>query len=933
MSGPRSGDRSSPIDGFGFEDGEESWLARLRSASEAVALGSLGQYELLEEVGRGAQGVVYRARAHGSEDIVALKRLIGGSVATASGRSRFVREAVVEASMNHPHIVGCRNIHIVGGLPVIVMDWVDGEPVDRWCHPQRSLAEILALFLKVCDAVWYAHQRGVIHRDLKPTNILVDRDGEPRVLDFGLARCVDDDGSRLTRSDGFVGTLAYAAPERLSGRQDRIDVRTDVYSLGVVLYEMLTGARPFAESELASLVEAIQATEPSPPSNVNRRPDREVDAIVLKALCKDPDGRYESAAALAADIRRYLRDEPVLARPPRAAYRLRKFARRHRAAVTAGFAAAVVLVAGIGTAIYAREAAERGYRRAEATSGFLKQILTLANPALSQGQPVTVRGMLDEAARKLDGGALRGQPLVEADVRQTVGTTYIALAVHEAAVAQLGAAVTLLSSELGPEDPATLGAMTRLGEAYCGAGEVASAEALTRRVLPVQRRVLGSHHPDTHLMLRWRSWALVRLARYDEGESLAREAFEGTRRTMGPDHVDTAGAMVTLAYALILLGRASEAETLCRRAVDIDTIRLGPAHPTTLLAMHTLGLSLSKGDRLDEAVVWERRTLDLRRQVLGDDHTQTLGTMANLGDTLQRAGQFAEAAAVERAAFTGFRNRHGPANPFTIRAQRTLANILSYQGQDEEALTLALDALANVEPVLGSDHFETLATIGVAGRILFNLGRLDESEGHLRRSVEIARRAFGPTHSVTEPAVQWLADLWVARGRLDEACFLLRELLESYEAEFGPDDPRTAARLDALAWCLLLSGRPGEAEELARAALRIQRPARRTSVYEHVQSPLATLALAAHRRGASAEALGMFELLARHCAATPPRAYVSAPEIWIGYAQCLDALGRAQEIDGTLTAIAEAAGTTPTPRRRAAIEAKIRVTRPDGSWR
>ncbi len=368
---------SGDLDRFGFELPDESWMERVRAAERSPELGSMGPYEILEEVSRGAQGIVYRARQQNTKRIIAVKRLIGGQLATESARSRFNREIETAASLDHPNIVTVYGTDLIGDQPILAMEWIEGVPFDEWsCAKARegcTADERLETFAQVCDAVHFAHQRGVIHRDLKPTNVLVDGSGKAHILDFGLAKVTVENSAadaNLTLTQDFIGTPLYAAPEQARSDHGAVDVRTDVYALGAILYQMLTGQTPHSGA-LHTLLNAIQHEDPPPPTRLNRDLGGELDAIALKALAKEPTERYQSVDALAADIRRYLRGDAVLAHAPTVSYQLRKLIRRNRLPFV--FASSVVLllvVFGVASSILAlrleqqREATERRFGEA-----------------------------------------------------------------------------------------------------------------------------------------------------------------------------------------------------------------------------------------------------------------------------------------------------------------------------------------------------------------------------------------------------------------------------------------------------------------------------------------------------------------------------------------------------------------------------------------
>ncbi len=338
-------------DSFGLGGESDEWMDSLREAEAPTSLGSIGPYELIEEISRGGQGIVYRAHQPGTKREIAVKRLLAGSFATSAMLRRFEREVELAASLSHPNIVTVFGMDIIDGQPLLAMEWIDGVPVDQWAEGdgsvRRSGNEIARMFSTVCNAVGHAHQRGIIHRDLKPSNILVDTSGKPRVLDFGLAKLIESgqgDGQTVTLTEQFVGTPAYASPEHLRGGPEAIDVRADVYSLGVILYNALTGRLPYdVSSNLPDTFRNIEHADPIRPSSIVPRLDRDMEYITLKALAKEKDRRYQSAHALADDLKRHVEGEPILAHPPSTLYQLRKLVKRHRwpaALVAAMFALA-----------------------------------------------------------------------------------------------------------------------------------------------------------------------------------------------------------------------------------------------------------------------------------------------------------------------------------------------------------------------------------------------------------------------------------------------------------------------------------------------------------------------------------------------------------------------------------------------------------------
>ena len=470
------GDGDEGLFGFSSDDGE--WVELVRDYAASDGLGGIGPYEILEEVGRGSQGVVYRGRQPGLGRDIALKRLIAGGFSSESTRERFQREMEAAASLNHPSIVTVHGFEIVDGLPLMAMEWVDGEPITRWARPRggtpRSARDTVEVFLQLCDALRHAHQNGVLHRDLKPSNVLVSANGRPHVLDFGLAKQIAPSGD-VSITHEFVGTMAYASPEQFGTTP--LDVRSDVYSLGVILYEMLTGERPYRPEEgIAEFISALERENFARPRSLRPELDAELDWICAKALAANRDERYQGVDSLADDLRWYLAGRPVAAHPPSVMYELKRLVTRNRMAASL---AAVLLFGSIaGTLFFARQAsviarraeeveaardaeavararaeallkaeakqrryAQLAWRETFTTLRFLRDDVLLAADPGRAGPDTTLRETLATAATRI-GPQLESSPIIQAFVRRHLGEIQWRLGLFDAASEQLLASLT-----------------------------------------------------------------------------------------------------------------------------------------------------------------------------------------------------------------------------------------------------------------------------------------------------------------------------------------------------------------------------------------------------------------------------------------------------------------------------------------------------------
>jgi predicted Ser/Thr protein kinase len=770
----------------------------------------IGPYRIQGVLGQGGMGVVYRAEQDNPRRAVALK-VIRPGVESRETLRRFEHEAQVLAWLQHPGIAQIFEAGVAktdqGLRPFFAMELVAGQPLSEYARGRRlDTAARLALLARVCDAVQHAHQKGVIHRDLKPGNILVDPAGQPKILDFGVARLTDTDvraTTMRTTAGQLVGTLAYMSPEQISGDPRGLDTRSDVYALGVIAYELLAGQPPLdvGSRSLPEAARAILEDEPPTLATLDRSLRGDVTTIIGKALEKDKERRYQSAAELAADLRRYLSDQPIAARPATTMYQLRKFARRNRSLVLAVGAACFVLVAGIvattSETLRATHESERAHRAervaqqrqaeaeaqraeaerqaaiAQAVNAFLNEdLLSAVNPLRQQGRDVTVLEVLDQAAETVE-HRFPDQPLVEAAVRLTLGKTYMSLGKYAAAEPHLRRARSLRTAQLGPDCEETLLAQMSLGYLFVRQGRYAEATDLFRAQLASSRRVLGPDHAETIAATEVLGVLRKRQGHYDEAEPMYKEVLAARRRVLGPTARETIVAMNNLAILYRVQRRLPEAEALYVEALALARNALGAGHPDTLNLMNGLAVVYRCQQRFDEAEPLLRAVVQARRDPLGDEHPDTLQSVQNLAT-------------------------------FYIYAQEDYA----------KAEPLYLEVLAARRRRLGEEHPATLETLHSCGALYAQWERYDEAERFLSDALEKSVRVLGPDHPRTADSMSYLATVHEDCGRFAQAESLYRTALAARRQNMGDEDPHTLSSWRGLVRCLVALEHFEEAELL-----------------------------------------------------------------------------------------------------------------------
>jgi eukaryotic-like serine/threonine-protein kinase len=774
---------------------------------------SIGPYRLIRILGVGGMGQVWLAeQTEPVRRIVALKLIRPGMFDAAVVR-RFQSERQSLAIMDHPAIAKVFDAGATpAGQPYLVMEYVDGPPITDYCDRKRlNIRNRLRLFIQVCEGVQHAHQKAIIHRDLKPSNILVTEvDGKPvpRIIDFGLAKATvpHANGETLfTHVGGILGTPGYMSPDQADPNLRDVDTRSDVYSLGVILYELLTGFLPFDTARwknrrLDEVLQQLRENDPQRPSaKVTGNRDTSVapakargseprqlatvlqgdlDWVTMKALEKDRDRRYGTPTELAADIERYLDNRPVIARPTSNLYRIQKYARRHRVgvAVATGAFAVVVAFAVMQTLQLRRTTRERD--RADRITQFMTRMFEVSDPGESRGNSVTAREILDKSSKEIDAG-LAKDPEMKAQLLLVMGTVYHKLGLYGQAQSLLSRAVDIRSRMLGPEHPETLKAKERMALLYVAQGRYAEAEKFDRELIETQRRVLGPEHRETLATLSELFWALDMLGRSKEGEKIGRTTLEAQQRTLGMEDPDTLLSMRRLGSVLESVDRLPESEAMTRQIIEIRNRVSGPEHPETLLAMSDLGLVLTNEDRPAEAEKVLRETLAMQRRVLGSDHQNCIATMNALAVALQHQHKLDEAESLYREALDTSRRVMGAEHPGTLMEMGNLGTIFQDRKQYSEAERVEREVLAIRRRTLGTDHPDTALAMFNVADALHHEGRNAESAALYRETAEIQRRVLGPAHSDTLDTLYSLACVLASDHKPGEALAVLGEAVEN----------------------------------------------------------------------------------------------------------------------------------------------------------
>ncbi|HLT89432.1 MAG TPA: serine/threonine-protein kinase [Woeseiaceae bacterium] len=831
----------------------------------------IGAWRILRELGRGGMGIVYLVeRADRAWEQQAALKLVRGGLFGGALEQRFLRERNILARLEHPGIARLLDGGITPeGQPYLVMERVEGMPVTDWAKAHGlNVRARLRLFLEICDAVEYAHRRLVVHRDLKPANILVTAEGRVRLLDFGVARLLDDasDEAGLTRTGMLLLTPEYAAPEQVLGHPPT--TATDVFGLGAVLYELLSGRaiRRIGSTAIAEVLRAVQAdilpltSNPAMSPALRRRLSGDLETIVHCALAAEPERRYATVGMLADDIRHHLENRPVRARPAGLRYRAGKYLRRHRAGVTAAAAGALLLALGIGGTLWQAEEARREGLRAQEMSAFLQDLFESVDPFEARGHEVTARELLDKGARRID--SLRADPEVRVDVLRTLGDLYYKLGVfdrseellrraeHEAVQAfgarhertvnarnSLGYLLVDMARHDEAEDIIELAlaaarrlrdpvpltySLDALAHLYGRQGRHAEARDLRAELLELNTRLHGAESWQVAASLNGLGAAELDLDNFEEAERLLQQAATLERKLLPPAHPSLANTLGLLAAVELNLGRPERAEPLQREELAIRIAAFGEEHPDVALSYDQLGITLTRLNRLDEAARLYDRTLELRRRTLGERHTQVADTLTNITALIYQMGDLETAIARQEEALGIYRESFGETHPRVLNAMSNLGFLLTELGRYDEAGEVLERTLALRREALGEEHIDVGTSLQHLGNLYRMTGRLGESESALRRALAIYEARLPDAHSSIARTRAGLGATLVVSGRAAEALPLLEAAEPNLGGRYGDEDPRVAECRLWLGVALAAVGRDGEARpklESAQAAL------------------------------------------------------------------------------------------------------------------
>ena len=812
---------------------------------------AVGVYRLSHVIGRGGMATVYLAtRQDGQfEQTVALKILDRGGETLA----RFEQERQILASLDHPNIARLLDGGVTdGGVPYVAMEYIDGLPLLEYCNQDRlGIEDRLRLFINIVSAVHDAHRSLIVHRDIKSANILVTAKGIPKLLDFGIAKLLDVDAlphaAPLTRMDTPM-TPEYASPEQVRG--EPMSVATDIYQLGYLLYVLLTDQSPYAPipADMVALIDAITRHDPAAPSQriadtsdtgnpqgvtpwamrrctraqLEKRLRGDLDRVALKALHKDPEQRYGSAAELATDIRNVLAQRPIIAMPDSMGYRAKKFIRRHTLAVAAS--AAVLLAIVIGSSLFtlnlsrAKQAAELEAEKSTQVTNFLMGLFEANDPAAALGDSISARELLDRGAAQAE--SLESQPEVQAQMFDVLGQMYRKLGQYDEARPLLNRALIIRRERFGSNHLDVAQSLTNVGLLKLEDADYTEAEDTFEESLAIQRAILGEQHPDVAANMHELGYSLGNQSRYAAAELLHREALAIQRAHFGVEHAEVAAGLNNLGLLLWKKGNYDEAEMILRESLVMHRRIFGDVHPNLVFPLNNLALVLFRTGDTDGAEELFRERMELNRALLGDEHTEVAHDLNNLAVLLSSKGKHEEAESMHRQALALRKKLLPEEHPDIAQSLHNIATELRDRDPDE-ALALYREALSMRRAALGTDHSAVASTLQNLAILLADKGDYKAAVDTHREALRIRRKVLGSDHADTGRSLNSLANSLRDSGDAAAAESLHREAISVLGSALGATNWRTASARSNLGASLTALGRYEEAERLLLGALEI----------------------------------------------------------------------------------------------------------------
>jgi len=785
-------------------------------------------YEVIDKLGEAGQGQVWRALHLGTHLEVALKVPRVGLSSSRKALARFEREVEVAARLRHPNIARIHDSGVHQGLYYYTMDLIKGVNLDQYVRQAHlSRREILKLMRIICQAVQYAHQNGVIHRDLKPSNIVVAEDGRPFIVDFGLAKSLLEDDLNITVSTNgeAAGTPAYMSPEQAAGRLDEIDTRTDVYSLGVMLFALLTGEYPHdLTGSRGEVLRRIAEDEVRRPRKLDPKLDKDLEALLLKSLENAPDRRYESTGEMARDIDNYLDGAPLIAGPQSGLYQVRKFVRRHKSLVGSIFI--VLTVSLVGTIISTIFAIGQARARAEAqaVSDFLRHsVLESLDSYRVGGRQITIRSVLDAAAESLNEKKLERWPLAEAEIRATLGFAYWSLGLYEQAASHDERALEIRRAHLDTRDTLLQSIIETLGWVYFDQNRFEEAETLFVEAVEANLQVEDEDNWwDAPISMNMLASLYYVQGRFQEANEYALKALQIVRNRMG----EKSGALVsnlhTLAWGYSLQGCYEKAERLYSRALDITNRLRNETDWHTLTVMHHFGELCWKLGRYDKAEQLLTKVLNSGRDAWDEQHPERLKIMVSLGWLYHSQGEYEKAEDVLSKTLKVAQRVLGDAHTTTALCMHGLGTVYLSQGQYDQAEPLLTNAWKILCSILSVENWASLSVKNTLGKLYTAQGHYAKAEELYLETIEAQCRKLGDDHPDTLESKNDLALLYKEQGDYDKAEPLFLEALEGRRLKLGDTHPHTIESWNNLIDLYEARNKPKEAEEWRKKLEQIE---------------------------------------------------------------------------------------------------------------